>query len=429
MELLTLYVKAAIDRGLIDEWHVWDFARTEQDREWLKAQFPLLRLSPSVGSEYFPAGVRIQLHENAQRIEFNVSATNDAHIGIAPVSGNGPAYEIVLGGWSNTRSVVRAMPSPALFSATRSEADNRLAAVQETPGVLPEYTLVSVAIEISVAGISVFVAGKRLLDYQASIQRCDYEVYFRSGHGCNAEWQFPHWPESGAFLFRAARNSGLQTDHHHAFKALPVYLPFYQHYGRQIRRYSNDLFIKCDDDIVFFDLARLSEFIEYRRSNPQYFMISANVINNGVCAYFQQKSGLIPRNLMNLELPKRGIFGTLWESAEKAESLHHYFTKTTQDFLGFRCKDEIIEWNERISVNFVSWLGSDFAHVSETMLDDEEYLSYQARWHSGKPNSIFTSLMVSHLSFGTQEKGLDIPKILEWYRDLARDKGVIYITP
>ena len=37
MQLLTRYVGAAIERGLIDEWHVWDFARNADDADVVAA--------------------------------------------------------------------------------------------------------------------------------------------------------------------------------------------------------------------------------------------------------------------------------------------------------------------------------------------------------------------------------------------------------
>ena len=47
MTLLQRYVQAAIDRRLIDEWHVWDFSRTIEDRDWLRETFPVTRITPS----------------------------------------------------------------------------------------------------------------------------------------------------------------------------------------------------------------------------------------------------------------------------------------------------------------------------------------------------------------------------------------------
>ena len=31
MEILTQYIRRALDLGIIDEWHIWDFARSAED--------------------------------------------------------------------------------------------------------------------------------------------------------------------------------------------------------------------------------------------------------------------------------------------------------------------------------------------------------------------------------------------------------------
>ena len=49
MELLARYADAAIQLGLIDEWHVWDFARNAEDRAWLRSLFPATQVTPSFG--------------------------------------------------------------------------------------------------------------------------------------------------------------------------------------------------------------------------------------------------------------------------------------------------------------------------------------------------------------------------------------------
>jgi hypothetical protein len=50
-----------------------------------------------------------------------------------------------------------------------------------------------------------------------------------------------------------------------------------------------------DDDIVYADLEQLPAFLAFRIAHPEYFLVSANVVNNGVCGYFQQQHGAVPR--------------------------------------------------------------------------------------------------------------------------------------
>ena len=63
MQLLTRYVGAAIERGLIDEWHVWDFARNADDAAWLRRRFPVTQATPNNSLEYYRSPRQLELHE------------------------------------------------------------------------------------------------------------------------------------------------------------------------------------------------------------------------------------------------------------------------------------------------------------------------------------------------------------------------------
>src|SRR5262245_50417307 len=43
MEILTRYIQSAMDAGIIDEWHVWDFTRSQDDHEWVTREFGPVR--------------------------------------------------------------------------------------------------------------------------------------------------------------------------------------------------------------------------------------------------------------------------------------------------------------------------------------------------------------------------------------------------
>ena len=85
MELLTWYANTAIERGIVDEWHVWDFTRQRSDALWLRQQFPSVRLTPSEGDEYFSTRSNLHLGTEPVRYELSVAATNDVIIGLRRV--------------------------------------------------------------------------------------------------------------------------------------------------------------------------------------------------------------------------------------------------------------------------------------------------------------------------------------------------------
>jgi glycosyltransferase involved in cell wall biosynthesis len=191
------------------------------------------------------------------------------------------------------------------------------------------------------------------------------------------------------------------------------YGDYYRHYRPE--EHINTVFIKMDDDIVYMDLVRLPEFISFRIAHPEYFLVSANVINNGVCAWFQQQHGVIPKSLMDLSYPEQGLCGVLWEDGHLAEQLHNFFLDAPQKFS--LPGSEIAP--DRLSINFVSYLGSDLNVISKIGNDDEDDLSVLLPRQLGRKNIIFNPCIVSHLSFYSQDSEMNIPMVLQRYIKLS----------
>ena len=423
MELLCWYAQAAMRAGLVDEWHVWDFSRNEDDAAWLRQRFPLVRMTPSSGTGYYPAHLSVPVGHVPGRIDVAVSATNDVHLGLRRVDGTGPSYEIVVGGWGNRRSILRAFADPErLLQTTERGGAETLLQERSSPGVLPRYGYAQISAELGLHGIKVTVGGTVVLEVPDPVPPGTFRVLHRSGFGCNAEWRFAGHAGAQAYLFLSGPRPPTTAP-----SSGPRYLAFYQHYARHVPTYRNDIFLKCDDDIVFIDLPRLRDFIAFRRANPQFFLVSANVVNNGVCAHFQQRRGIIPPAVTSLELPKKGLGGSLWSSAVKATAVHREFLRAPQRFM--QPEPERIIWNERLSINFVGLLGEDFVHIDDAMVDDEDFLCYGARERAWKDNAIHWPFVVAHLSFYPQDARMDLGALLALYRDLARRTGVAPDSP
>ena len=179
------------------------------------------------------------------------------------------------------------------------------------------------------------------------------------------------------------------------------------------------MILKCDDDIVHFDVDALAAFIALRRRERGYFLISANVINNGVCAYFQQRERAIPRSLGEFELPDGGLCGSLWSDGEKAGALHALFLADPSRFKPPAASNELIPWAQRISINFIALLGRDLPCIPDVMADDEHDLCYGVRKRAKKQNAIAMSFVAAHLSFWRQDPAMDTEALLDRYAELA----------
>ena len=411
MALLNRYARAAISRGLIDEWHVWQFARNEADLRWLREQFPVAQATPNNSNDYFRLPRPFVAPPGETSLSFRVRAAHDVHIALKRLSGEGASFEIVLGGWNNQFSALRKFRNPnAVEDPSQRDPTNSVDFAAATPGLLPEFGFSDVTLQIGSGGLGVFFDGQRILHDPESIAPGEFEVLYRTGYGANGDWRFDQFADYPARLFVTGPERHFPT-------AALFYNQAYQYYVANADIYRDDIILKCDDDIVYCDLDKMSDFIEFRRVNPQYFLISANVVNNGVCAHFQQAMGAIPRESMLCELPPGGMCGSIWNSGRKAEDLHRLFLKSPDLFIPTLASSII--WNERISINFIAMLGKDLVHIPDVTADDEHDFCYGVRKRAKKQNCIYSQFVVSHLSFYKQDNEMNIAAILDEYQKLA----------
>ena len=100
IEILRKYLEKALQLKIINEVHFWNNTRNVDDEKYLKTISNLKRTS-SFGSGNYILISPLILNNS---FELTVKATNDIHIKITNISVD---YEIVLGGWNNTKSVIR----------------------------------------------------------------------------------------------------------------------------------------------------------------------------------------------------------------------------------------------------------------------------------------------------------------------------------
>jgi hypothetical protein len=397
MEILTQYIRKAMDNGIIDEWHIWDFTRSPHDHDWVTREFGPVRYMASKAPYQLKGTV-------TPRSSFRTTAKidNDLHIAILPNDNADTYFEIVVGGWNNTYSVVRKITPGELENFERRE--EAIIWSKPTPGVLSPGLPNQVVLTVDPAGSpSLQVNDVTVGKWPELNLSSGASVMVRGGWGADLELCDVH--------ARVQRYVGNPNE------KLP-YWQAYDYYARRLQTYSNAVFLKCDDDIVYVDIEKLNEFVEFRRANPNYFVISANVVNNGVCAFWQQAGGSLPADLGHFERPPGGFGGSLWQSAKRATQLHEFFLEKNDKHLPL--PGAVIDWNERQSINFISWLGKDLIHMALPRGDDEYALTVGLPTFLNRPTAIYADFTVSHLSFGPQEQGLDLDRLIDGYDALMR---------
>ena len=182
------------------------------------------------------------------------------------------------------------------------------------------------------------------------------------------------------------------------------------------------IIIKCDDDIVYIDIDQFSQFIENRRSYPDFLLASAAVINNPVCNLLQFKLGILPIDYFSDEK-----LANIANDVETVTYIHRYFLEKRQAVID---KSRSIKHLQpfdprngecRLSINFIAILGKDL-DVFQTVAggDDEVDLAIQIPIIFNRQNYIDTSFIVVHSAFSMQRNaGFDDDRYVNKYKYIA----------
>jgi len=378
IEILRKYLQKALLLKIIDEVHFWNNTRNSQDEEYLKTISNLKRTSSTGAGNYILVNTIISNNS----FNLNVKANNDIHVKITNLH---TEYEIVLGAYDNLKCLIRENNNVILTSGKSFVAN------------IKKYDKFSFI--VSNDTLNIMKNNKLIISQRIQPNFEIKTIHFKTGHKSVGHLTYDT-PENKGFYFMDTCEKSWKN--------------YYTHYHHS--QFRDDIILKCDDDIVFIDLYKLPKFISFIR-NTHYDLVFANTINNGVSAYYQQnKYNLIPKELMNLEYPRGGAAGSLWESGLKAETLHDYFIENNKKFLDYQYDGKTIPINTRYSINFFGYKGSHWAKIKDAYPDDEKALTINYVRDKGFKNILYTDFYVSHLSFYRQiETGINLSKLVSKY--------------
>lgn len=240
-------------------------------------------------------------------------------------------------------------------------------------------------------------------------------------------WNFTRVPEDEKWLktlYANSRDKRIRLMH---VQNKALWTEYYKYYTRA--RFPNHVIIKCDDDIIYVDVNAFPRFIEHRIKLKNHLLMFANIVNNGVCAFYQQASGLLPADKIGAALPFDTTYGKLWSDGQLAERVHDCFIRNETEWTKRSHTFPVREYplGNRISINFFAILSKDLDIFQLVRSDDEIELSYAIPLFMKRPNCIDLSFFVSHLSFYKQrdpDNCLDETRLLREYHQIAHKKGV-----
>jgi hypothetical protein len=184
---------------------------------------------------------------------------------------------------------------------------------------------------------------------------------------------------------------------------------------------SNTLYIRFDDDIVWMEESFIKKMCDFRIENPGYFLVYGNIINNAIIDHIHQRLGALDysSSIVNYNC----FDGVGWANSDFAEIKHENFLqKLSSNNLGsYKFKKWDLFFNERVSINCISWLGKDFENLGEVK-DEEQFLSADYPKSKGLINTIYGEILCSHFAFYTQREKMDNSSILNHYKSITEQK-------
>lgn len=179
------------------------------------------------------------------------------------------------------------------------------------------------------------------------------------------------------------------------------------------------IYFKLDDDIVWMEPNLIEKMVEFRINNPQYFLVTPLVINNGFTSllfYVNNKFKL-----------KDGYdIDKCWEKGMFAKELHELFIEkylVPNKYDQLYVNDAIISLN-RFSINAILWFGNDLTKISGIIPgNDEEFLSLIYPTKEKLTCAWNGSAIVSHFAFGSQREIIDQTDILNKYINYANTEN------
>lgn len=364
---------------------MWDYCRQADDQRWLRGLGLPLRYTATT-HDYVGEVALV----GAQEHRFRVQAQTNVHVLF--VSAEGAEHELFMGNACTEFRVGRG-----------DSASDRVNTTSPSARLAPNAAWSDVVVAWTPTTTTVAVNGQDPFTFARPANFDPTKAFHSTGFGHDGCWEIPAqtYPHFRYFLANPT-----STHQWHSY--------YQYYYNRRDTLFADTIIVKCDDNVVAIDTQHFGDFIQFRRQNPQHLLVFPNIVNNGVAAYYQQQNGAIPTELMQLELPP--TCGSLWESAAKCAALHAHFLSDPSRFA--YAGSHVLPPHLRFSINFFAILPKDLVFFADAHVDDERDLSVNLCVQHGRTKCVFNGCYVSHLSFYSQEAGMNTGDLIAAYTAL-----------
>jgi len=194
---------------------------------------------------------------------------------------------------------------------------------------------------------------------------------------------------------------------------------FFRHYAE-----GGTLYVRFDDDIVYMADDAVANLVRHRLRHREPLLVVGNIVNNAVCAHFQQQAGLIPPSWGRVQ--NECLDRNAWRRGPFPRKLHELFLNELRHGREDRWKRIAmpIDGRRRFSINVISWLGEDFTQLPELAsdhIDEEPFLTQTLPTRLNRPNIACGTALFAHFAYYTQRPYLEWtwPELIGHYQRIA----------
>lgn len=186
------------------------------------------------------------------------------------------------------------------------------------------------------------------------------------------------------------------------------------------------IYIRFDDDICWIEDGFFEDFLRFRIAHPEFFLVYPFIVNNAFCTYMLQSFGHVKLEDDEFKCSTGCMDPWGWGNGQVAEMLHkthlEFVARGDRRFLDVPTRRFA---GNRVSINCISWFGSEFAKFGGVVPhEEEEYLSAMKPVQDDLINCIYTGKAVAHFAFYSQREYLEgETDVLGRYRALAAQKA------
>lgn len=193
----------------------------------------------------------------------------------------------------------------------------------------------------------------------------------------------------------------------------------------------NTIYIRFDDDIVWYEDGAIEKIINARLDHPEAFAIYPNVINSTFITSEHQRIGALGKEagVVNQKNPTDPNWNYLdafsYTDSGFIDFIHNTFKRRYEEgtLRAYYLPSRMLDDYQRFSICSLAWFGKDKITPSQ---EEEPQMSWQLPEATKRPVYLCGDALMVHYSYHTQRDYLEscVPEKLEFYKELANNDRV-----